>query len=444
MCRQRSGVDSGNIPGRVHAFQPCSGNVSYNVAGVYRVRARAGRQMLLEDGMTMALGKYDVLIAGGGIVGCYVAYFLKQRNPGIAVAVIEPDPGYAFASTVRASGGARRLFSCPENIAMSQFSIERITHFATEMSVDGQPASVDWVEQGYLFIVQGSQAMTMLEENAEVQRSFGADIRMLDREGLKRLLPSMHVDDLDGAAYSPGDGWCDPNSFLQGTRKKASSLGVEFIADRVTGFEWSNGRIAAARLGGGQTVPADYFVNAAGAWSAQVSAMAGMVLPVSPLRRFEHYFTGHRQIEPLPYVKDLHRLAFRSEGQGFSGGLVNSDEARGFNFDVDHHYFDEVVWPALAHRFPTAFEGVKCHRTWSGLYEQCELDGNPIIGSWTGNHENFFVAAGFSGHGMMHAPAAGRGIAELIDKGRYESIDLSRLGYGRVVRHEPYRERGIL
>jgi FAD-dependent oxidoreductase domain-containing protein 1 len=172
--------------------------------------------------------------------------------------------------------------------------------------------------------------------------------------------------------------------------------------------------------------------------------MAGMYLPVSPLRRFEHYFTGHRQIEALPYVKDVHRLAFRSEGQGFSGGLVNSHEPRGFNFDVDHNYFNEVVWPALAHRFPTAFEGVKCHRTWSGLYEQCELDGNPIIGNWIGNHENFYVVTGFSGHGMMHAPAAGRGIAELIDKGRFETIDLSRFGYARVLKREPYPERGIL
>lgn len=388
--------------------------------------------------------KYDVVIAGGGIVGCYVAYYLKQRNPAMEIAVIEPDPTYEYASTVRASGGARHLFSCPENIAMSHFSIERIRHFSTEMAVDDHPAPIDWVEQGYLFIVSGDKALRMLEDNAQVQRSFGAEIELLDREGLRRLLPSMHVDDLDGAAYSPRDGWCDPNSFLQGTRRKIKSLGVACLADRVAGFTLSGARIAGVSLASGGSVKADFFVNAAGPWSGQVSAMAGMVLPVSPLRRFEHYFTGQNQIEPLPYVKDMHRLAFRSEGQGFSGGLVNSDEPRGFNFDVDHHYFDEVVWPALAHRFPTAFEGVKCHRTWSGLYEQCELDGNPIIGNWTGNHENFYVASGFSGHGMMHAPAAGRGIAELIDTGRFETIDLGRLGYERVMKQAPYRERGIL
>jgi glycine/D-amino acid oxidase-like deaminating enzyme len=101
------------------------------------------------------------------------------------------------------------------------------------------------------------------------------------------------------------------------------------------------------------------------------------------------------------------------------------------------------VWPALAHRFP-AFEACRCVRTWSGLYEQNELDGNPVIGNWRGHADNFYVVAGFSGHGMMHAPAAGRAIAELIVRHRYESIDLSRFGYERVSRNEPYPERGIL
>ena len=146
-------------------------------------------------------------------------------------------------------------------------------------------------------------------------------------------------------------------------------------------------------------------------------------------------------MERLPYVKELSRLAFRSEGVGFSGGLVDGSEPRGFNFDVDHDYFERVVWPAVAHRFPP-FESAKCHRTWSGLYEQCELDGNPIIGATS--IANFCAVTGFSGHGMMHAPAAGRAVAEVIVKGRFESIDLARLGYERVLRCEPYREAGIL
>jgi glycine/D-amino acid oxidase-like deaminating enzyme len=101
------------------------------------------------------------------------------------------------------------------------------------------------------------------------------------------------------------------------------------------------------------------------------------------------------------------------------------------------------VWPAAAHRFPP-LQAAKCHRTWAGLYEECDLDGNAVIGRWNNGLANFHVVAGFSGHGMMHAPAAGRGIAELIVKGRYESIDLTKLGYERVERDEPYRETGIL
>jgi glycine/D-amino acid oxidase-like deaminating enzyme len=196
-------------------------------------------------------------------------------------------------------------------------------------------------------------------------------------------------------------------------------------------------------LSSGATIRAKRFVNAAGAWSAQLCEMIGMPLPVSPLRRFEHYFTAGKPIERLPYVKDLNRLAFRSEGNGFSGGLVNSDEPRGFNFDVDHGYFERVVWPAVAHRFPP-FEAAKCHRTWSGLYEQCELDGNPIIGNWKGGLENFYVLTGFSGHGMMHAPAAGRAIAELLIHGSFRTLDLGRLGYERIMRSEPYAEAGIV
>ncbi len=397
---------------------------------------------------------HDVAIIGGGIIGCSIAYFLKQAAPSMKVAVIEPDPTYEFASTVRASGGARRLFSCPENIEMSNFSIDFIKRFPQDMAIDGAPAPIDWVEQGYLFIVDGKN-LPVLEANAKTQRALDAEILMLDKAGLRDRFPSMNLDGIDGAAYSPRDGWCDPSSFLQGMRKKARSLGVRFIQDKVTaltlgrrgnaqGNNTIKDAVTHAVCASGLHIKAETFVNAAGAWSGGIAAMAGLTLPVSPLRRFEHFFTGQTAIEPLPYVKDVKRLAFRPEGRGYSGGLVDSYQARGFNFEVDHDYFERVVWPALAHRFPVAFEGCKCHRTWSGLYELSELDGNPFIGNWPGTLDNFYVASGFSGHGMMHAPAAGRAIAELITAGRFLSIDLTRLGCGRIAGNAPYAESGIL
>ena len=384
---------------------------------------------------------YDVAIIGGGIVGSSTAYFLKSMSPSLSVCVIERDLSYEFCSTLRASGGARRLFSCPENIEMSKFSIDFIKRFSEQMSVAGHEAHADWVEGGYLFIVPPGM-MPMLAAHAARQRAHGCEIDLLSPPQLKERFPSMYVADLGGGAHSPRDGWCDPNGLLQGTRRKAASLGAVYIQDRLVGLSISGHSVSLAELESGARIGASAFVNAAGAWAAQICDMIGMPLPVVPLRRYEHYFTAGAPIERLPYVKDCARLAFRSEGAGFSGGLVNSDEPRGFHFDVDHAYFERVVWPALAHRFPV-FEATRCHRTWSGLYEQCELDGNPIIGNWQGRLENFYVVAGFSGHGMMHAPAAGRGIAELILNGRFASIDLARFGYRRVEKGEPYPEEGI-
>src|SRR5262245_9534789 len=114
--------------------------------------------------------KPDVLIVGGGIMGCSTAYFLKQGEPALDVCVVEPDPTYEFASTLRASGGARRLFSCPENIAMSNYSIAFIERFPQEMAVDGEPAHIDWRQQGYLFIV-GAPDLPTLEANYAAQRA---------------------------------------------------------------------------------------------------------------------------------------------------------------------------------------------------------------------------------------------------------------------------------
>lgn len=385
--------------------------------------------------------KNDVCIIGGGIMGLSTAFFLKRLDPAVSICVVEPDPSYEFSSTLRASGGARRLFSCPENIQMSNFSIAFIKNFENEMGMGDEVAPIGWREEGYLFLVP-AEGVATLEQNARVQRGLGADIVLLDKEALKQRYPSMYVDDVAAAALSSRDGWCDPNSFLLGLRKKARSLGVEFIQDRVVDLVDSTA-VRSAMLEVRGSIEADVFVIAAGAWSAQIAATIDMYLPIAPMRRFEHYFTVQTEIEPLPFVKDLARLAFRPEGGGYVGSLVNSNETRGFNFDIDHSYFDEVVWPALAHRFP-AFEATKCHRSWAGIYEQCELDGNAIIGNWKARHENIYVVTGFSGHGLMHAPAAGRAIAEMILHGESRSIDLARLGYERVLLGEPYREAGIL
>ncbi|MEO8738497.1 MAG: FAD-binding oxidoreductase [Casimicrobiaceae bacterium] len=386
--------------------------------------------------------KCDVAVIGGGIIGSSVAHFLLQELPQLAVCVIEPDPTYEFASALRASGGCRVQFSLPENISMSLYSIDFIKNFERTMATRSQPSPVDWVEGGYLFIVP-PEHVAGLERNVRKQIAAGCTVALLSPSQLKDKFPSMNVADLGAGAHTPHDGWCDPNGLLWGFRRKAIEQGATFIKDTFASAEVDSAKVRRIALANGTRVTADAFVNCTGAWAGVVAEKFGMPLPVSPVRRFEHYFSPAIHIERLPYVKDVKRLAFRSEGHGFSGGLVDGNEPRGFNFDVDHDYFENVVWPAVAHRFP-AFEAAKCHRTWSGLYEVNELDGNPVIGAWNSRLSNLFTVAGFSGHGMMHAPAAGKCVAELIVHGEYRSLDLSRFGYERIEASAPYPEEGIL
>lgn len=386
--------------------------------------------------------KTDIAIIGGGAIGSAVAYYLKVKDPSVHVTVIERDPTYNLASTPRASGGVRRLFSLPENIALSNFSIPFFDNFAETMAVDGEKAEIGLKKNGYLFIVPPS-SREMLKENFDTELEMGCNVVWLEPDELKNKFPSMNVSDLGAAVHSPDDGWLDPHSVLMGFRKKAKSLGAEFVADEVSGFDRQGATVKRAHLKSGEKLEASHFVNAAGAWAKDLCEMLGFKVPIEPLRRYEHYFESEEPIEPLPYLKDPERLAFRPEGRGYSGGVPTLEEPRGYNFDVDHDYFENVVWPALAHRFPQ-FEKTKCKNTLPGLYDQNDLDGNVIIGNGADGLENFYLLAGFSGHGLMHAPGCGLAMAELLLHGRYETIDLARFGWQRVLDNKPLRERGII
>jgi len=386
--------------------------------------------------------KTDIAIIGGGAIGAALAYFLRKTDPSVAVTVIERDPTYELASTPRASGGVRRLFSLPENIALSNFSIPFFDNFAHTMAVDGVAADIGLKKNGYLFIVPAS-GRDILRENFELEYSMGCNVVWLEPDALKAKFPSINVTDLDAAVYSPDDGWLDPYSVLMGFKKKAIALGAQFLTDAVSGFRRNGSTVQSATLASGQAITADHFVNAAGAWAKEVCAMLGFAIPVEPMRRYEHYFECEDPIEPLPLLKDLNRLAFHPEGRGYSGGVPTLDEPRGVNFDVDHDYFERVVWPALAHRFPQ-FEKTRCKNTLPGLYDQNDFDGSPIIGPGADGLGNFHLLTGFSGHGLMHAPGCGLALTELLLQGRFETLDLTRFGWQRIPQGQPVPERGII
>lgn len=387
----------------------------------------------------------NILIIGGGIMGCAAAYFLSRDGRGGDIAIVEADASYERATTPQAAGGVRRLFSRPENIRMSCFSLDFYADCGRHLAVDDEPVDIQFRRQGYLFTVTADGADT-LQRNATLQEQEDVPIEVMDAAELKARFPSIGSNDVALACHSPQDGWIDPYGALRAFRKKAQAQGVQFLQDRVIGLDGASPRLAEARLETGKTIRADMFINTAGPWAQEIADLIGARLPVVPMCRVQHFWLCDQPIEPLPLVKDETGMFFRPEGEGFAGGRPSPDVAPGFIWDVDRghfaDYFEDTVWPLIATRLPK-FESIKLQSTWGGHYAQNTLDGNMIIGRFSDRFENILTACGFSGHGVMHAPAVGRALAELVLDGGYQTIDLSRLGYERVLADDPYPEIGI-
>lgn len=378
-----------------------------------------------------------IVIIGGGVIGSSTAYNLAMAGHASDVVVVEPDPTYEFAASPRATGGIRQLYTVPENIRIAQYGHEIYGQFETLMAVDGEPARIDFHRRGYLWLGTGKDDIDQLIGSWRVQTAHDARVELLDRKGVKHRFPSMRVDDIDIAAYSPDDGYMDPYSVLMGFRRKAVSLGVKYLKDRVVDFEVSGKRLAAVKLESGERLPLEKALNAANCWGPELCEKLGMTVPVAPLHRLTFYFEIREKLEPMPLVRHVSKdVSFRPQGAGYICGNTDYSRPPGFEWDIDYNYFDEAIWPGLAELVP-AFEALKVTGAWAGHYDQNSFDANAILGPWVGGIENFHVALGFSGHGLMQAPAVGRAMSELLLHGRYQTLDLSRFGYQRILDGTP-------
>lgn len=380
-----------------------------------------------------------IVIIGGGVIGSSIAWHLARAGAAADVTVMEPDPTYEFAATPRATGGVRLQHAIPENVAMSLHGDAVYSDFANQVTGGAVSFDPGFHRLGYLFLVRGAPAVAALEANAAMQRGLGVHVEVLDRAALRARFPFFDVEDVDAAALSP-DGQIDPNAALMGYRRAAEGLGVAYVKDRVVGFDVAGGRVVSARLESGGALPVEVAVNAANCWAPEVCAMVGMTVPIEPMRRHQFHFTAEDALPPFPAVRHANGLAMRPHGGVYLTGHNHADEPAGFNWHVEHQIFDEVLWPRLA-AFCPAFERVRPRGAWVGHYDMCRLDGNPIIDRF---HEvpNFLLCAGFSGHGLMHAPAVGRAMCEMILEGGFRSIDLGRFSYRRVLEGKPIPDDG--
>ena len=379
---------------------------------------------------------YDVVIAGGGIMGCCTAYHLMRLEPGLRVAVIERDPTYSEASSTLSLANIRVQFSLEENIRISQYGMEVFERFNEEFEVDGEAPEIVFRHEGNLFMrKEAGRARTM--EIMELQRSLGCRVEWWEPEEISRHYPLYNTDGYAGATFGQDDGHIDAYAALMGFRAKARSLGAEFIKDEVVSVSSGESLVTGVALASGESLSAGGVVNCAGGWAAKLARTAGVELPVVPtVRQVFALDTVVKPDCPLPLTNLTSGLYFRTEiGDIVLCGWSMDDDAVGFELEWERERFTDILWPELA-EFVPAFDRLKLMRGWAGLYAVNTFDGNALLGEWPGL-EGFYLANGFSGHGLQQGPAVGRYIAELITR-REPSLDLSifspaRLAEGRRV-----------
>lgn len=395
----------------------------------------------------MAAESKDVVIIGGGIMGCSTAYHLAQAGAlkGRRVVVIEKDPSYAECSTGRSAGGVRQQFSTPENIALSTYTVEILRNLKDRF---GPEADIPFREQGYL-ILASEEGAGVLAANVATQQANGADIVLLNPDQLAAKFSWLNTEGLAcGSFGQTGEGWIDPILLLQLFRTAARASGVEFLHDTVTGIDLEGKTVTGVRTASGKHIACGAVVNAAGPSAGKVAAMAGIPLPVEPRKRFIFVIDRRDAPEELhkaPLTVDTTGVFFRPEGRLFITGISPEEENEPPAEDLDainYDEFDNDVWPHLASRVPL-FESIKMVRAWAGYYDYNTMDQNGIIGVHP-EIGNFYFANGFSGHGLQQGGAAGRAVSELIMDGRFSKIDLTRFGYERIAANKPLLELNII
>lgn len=386
-----------------------------------------------------------VVIVGGGVIGSSIAYFLRASDPTIAVTVIERDPSYARSSSALSAASIRQQFSTPLSIQMSLYGIDFLRNIGERLEVEGHKPCIDLHEGGYLFLATSSGEAT-LRENHALQTSLGADIALLAPDALKEKFPWLNVDDIAAGAYGlSGEGWFDGYGLVQALRKKAQALGARYVASEVTGLELDGRKVTHVLASNGERYACDTLVNAAGAWARRLADMMGIDIPVYARRRSIFNVSSPARLANSPLLIDPTGVYFRPEGKTYITGTSPSEANDPDDLpldEVDHTLFDEVIWPTLAHRVPE-FEALRVEHCWSGYYEYNVFDQNAIIG-YHPEIDNCVFANGYSGHGLQQGPATGRGVSELIIDGKYTTLDLSSLSWGRVLENHPIVEKNVV
>jgi sarcosine oxidase, subunit beta len=376
----------------------------------------------------------EVVIVGGGVLGASIAYHLALK--GVRDVVVLERDRLGSGSTSRNAGGVRLQFSSEINVRLSQRSLSHWERFADETGVDPQFKQV-----GYLFLITADRDATAFERSLALWSRLGVPAKRLDANEVHALFPDIKFDDVRFATFCAKDGHLDPTSLLNGYVARAREKGVKFReGELVTAIDREAGRIAAVRTTQ-RTIATPTVIDAAGPWAGEVAKLAGIALPITPLRR-QIFVT-----DPVPGLADEFPLTvematsfyFHRESGGVLMGMADPADKPGFDDAVNWDFLPTIVERALD-RMP-ALERANVKTGWAGFYEDTP-DKHPIIGR-IASVPGFISAAGFSGHGLMHAPAAGEAVAELIVDG-HTTLDISALSFERFARGDLIREHNVI
>jgi len=381
----------------------------------------------------------DVVIVGGGIVGSSIAYHLTESGC-TNVLVVERETHQGKGSTGKSMGGVRAQFATPVNIQMSLYSIPFYASFDERL---GHPAG--YKPQGYLFVATSDRHLEYLRTNQEKQKALGLKTaRMISADEIRSMFPQLLSDDIVGGSFCSTDGFVDPYSAMVGFMTRATESGARL---------WRNAEVTAINRDGqgitgvGTTrgpVATRTVVNAAGPWAAQIAKLTGVDLPVEPLRRMLVPTEPFDQFpHSAPMIIDMSNgFHFRPESLGFLLAWNDPEETPGFKTDFEPGFIEKVLTRAAA-RVP-CFENLAVNpkRAWAGLYEMTP-DHHPILGQ-VPEVPGFFLANGFSGHGVMHAPATGKILSDLILHQKCDLVDTSLLALARYREGRLIEETAVL
>ena len=363
----------------------------------------------------------EVLIIGAGIIGASVAYHLAVRGC-TDVLILEKAEAPITGSTAFSAGGVRHQFAREVNIRLSKYSIERLKNFSEEVG-----GHADLRQTGYLFLINKEDTWAQYQEQVQLQHNLGVQVELLEPRDVLEYVPGTRLDDILGATFGAEDGFCDPYGIASGYLKRARELGVRVeFSTPVIGTQLNGDRLVAVETPDGP-VSGEFVVNACGAWSGQVASLFGIDLPVQPYRRNAYMTEKFPKFpDPIPLTFDVDTgFWMRKEGDSLLFGMANPAESPGVNLNVDWEWLPEVLDDGI-NRFPLLEEArLAKKQCWAGLYE-ISPDHMPILGRHP-EMPNYLHASGFSGHGVMHSPAAGMLIAEEILDGRAHSIDIDEL-----------------